>query len=432
MVDNELYNLFTEYGIALSSLQYQLNDLVKAFTKLEEDNPIEYLESRIKSAASIEEKLHKLSKQEHKNYTFNAKDIENNLNDIVGVRIVCPFLSDVYQVLATIKKSFHITILEERDYIKKPKESGYSSYHLKVLVPITIPNTKKIKQVKAEIQIRTITMDMIASLEHKFYYKKNISLSPQLKNKLSQIIQYCNRVERDLNNVLLQEKKKKNISKIYKPLPRFMKTEEFSNYLLLHQKALDIIEEKLNHFSEDYLERSNRKPFEHTKCRIKSKYRMMEKLERQQIATNFQNLNQYVHDIAGFRIVCPFLEDVESVINAFYEDKTITIIEKQDYMKNPKENGYTSCHLLVLVPVPTKYGILNVKVEVQIRTMCQEMWAILQERLCYQKTVDEEIEEDLKRLSPVLMDIDYNMNEMIKYSLEQQRNKERKVLSKSI
>ena len=438
MVDNDLYNLFTEYGIALSNIQHELNILATTYSKLEEDNPIEYINSRIKSASSIEGKLNKLKEQTQRqnevanplDYEFTAQNIENHLHDVVGIRIVCPFLSDAYQVIEKVKKINSIEIVDKKDYIETPKTNGYASYHLKVLVPITIPNTKKIKKVKAEIQIRTITMDMIASLEHEIYYKKDITLSPITQKQLNRMIQFCYLMEKDLNKILIQKRTQKIESKIYKPLPKFMKTEKFDNYMTNHQKALEIIEEKLTKFREQYITSMNRKPYEHTKSRIKSKHHIIEKLERKKIAVNFQNIDYFVNDIAGFRIVCPFLDDVKNIIEAFHEDKTMTIIEEQDYMDTPKDNGYTSYHLLVLVPVITENGSTNIKVEIQIRTLCQEMWAIFQERLCYKKEPDKSLESEFKRLAPILSVMDYNMNEMIQYYSKQQKDNKRKVLNK--
>ena len=99
-------------------------------------------------------------------------------------------------------------------------------------------------------------------------------------------------------------------------------------------------------------------------------------------------------------------------------------------MDSPKDNGYASYHMLVSVPVDTVDGVIYTNVEIQIRTMPQEMWAILQERLCYQKEVNNKLPDDLKRLSNVLADVDNNMNEMIRYSRRQQFENKRKILSR--
>ena len=96
----------------------------------------------------------------------------NHIHDLIGVRIVCSFLSDVYDIVNLIKDSNKYIIKEENDYIKNPKKSGYRSLHLIVEVPIFLKNEKR--YIKVEVQLRTIAMDFWASLEHKLRYKKNI------------------------------------------------------------------------------------------------------------------------------------------------------------------------------------------------------------------------------------------------------------------
>lgn len=431
MVDNEIYNLFIKYGIALSNLEMQVNTIFQELSKLGENNPIEHHKSRIKSATSIEEKLNKYVKEKGQTLEFNAENIETYLSDVVGIRIVCPFLSDVYTVIDIIKKCFDVEVIEEKDYIKHPKTSGYSSYHMKILVPIKIPNSNKIEKVKAEIQIRTITMDVVASLEHKIFYKKNVVLLDEMQDKLDKITYYCNCVEKDLNDVLVEERSRRTNSNKRTIIPSFISSSEFGQYIKNNQKALSIVEDKIKQISDLYVDAKEINPIEHIKCRIKTKDRIIEKLKRQNKKITFENVKEHINDIAGIRIVCSFIDDVEEVINRIKEDPTLEIIEEQDYLTSPKENGYSSYHILVKVPIVVENKIEYQKVEIQIRTMPQEMWAILEERLCYQKEVNQSITDDLKRLSNVIADVDYNMNEMIRYSKKQQKkdNIKKKILN---
>lgn len=112
---------------------------------------------------------------------------------MVGLRIVCSFLSDVSQIVEVIKKSNLFKIKEERDYIKKPKESGYISYHLNVLVPIHLLDSTEF--VEAEIQIRTIAMDFWASLDHKLRYK----VSSELPDEIIKEVYDCSNVIKELD-----------------------------------------------------------------------------------------------------------------------------------------------------------------------------------------------------------------------------------------
>ena len=101
---------------------------------------------------------------------------------MIGVRIVCSFLSDVYEIVDRIRVSSRIIVKEESDYIKNPKRSGYTSYHMNVLVPIDIDNTTE--YVEAEIQIRTVSMDCWASLDHKLRYKLPKTIPEYIENSM--------------------------------------------------------------------------------------------------------------------------------------------------------------------------------------------------------------------------------------------------------
>ena len=155
--------LLLKYNFALQMLETQLNILIKEFEFKNKYNPVEHIKSRIKSEKSAVEKLEK------KGYEVNLKNLKLYVHDMIGIRIVCSFLSDVYNVVEIIKNSKQFKINEERDYIKNPKDTGYMSYHLIIFVPIHLD--RRIEYIPAEIQIRTIAMDFWASLDHKIQYK---------------------------------------------------------------------------------------------------------------------------------------------------------------------------------------------------------------------------------------------------------------------
>ena len=116
---------------------------------------------------SIYKKLKKLG------YEFTAENIQNQLNDVAGIRVVCAFIDDIYTIADLITRQDDITVIQVKDYIKNPKPSGYRSLHLIVQVPIFLQNEKKM--VNVEVQFRTIAMDFWASLDHKMRYKKELS-----------------------------------------------------------------------------------------------------------------------------------------------------------------------------------------------------------------------------------------------------------------
>ena len=121
-------------------------------------NPIETIKTRLKSPESILEKLHR------KNHPVTVDSIEQNLNDIAGVRVICAFPSDIYQLEEAFLKQDDIRLVERKDYIANPKSNGYRSLHLIVEIPIFLHDHKRLMRVE---QFRTISMDWWASLEHK-------------------------------------------------------------------------------------------------------------------------------------------------------------------------------------------------------------------------------------------------------------------------
>ena len=163
MNNNNIDELMLRYDFALQTLLTELNILLKEYEFNNKIIPVEHIKSRIKTKESAFDKLTR------KGYEQNLENMALHIHDMVGVRIVCSFRSDVYEIVKLIKNSKLLTVKKEQDFIKNPKESGYSSYHINVMVPIYL--NSKIDYVEAEIQIRTVAMDFWASLEHKIRYK---------------------------------------------------------------------------------------------------------------------------------------------------------------------------------------------------------------------------------------------------------------------
>ena len=161
--EKELEKLILKYSAALKTLETEISILLQDYELENNYNPVEHIKSRLKTYESASKKL--ISR----GYEVTTKNIEEHVHDMVGIRIVCSFLSDVYKIVELIENSDQITVYDKIDYITNPKDSGYSSYHLLVYVPIYLING--VHLVKAEIQIRTVAMDFWASLDHKIRYK---------------------------------------------------------------------------------------------------------------------------------------------------------------------------------------------------------------------------------------------------------------------
>ncbi len=177
----EMEALMAYYQCAILEMETKFKVLDRQFSLDHERNPIEGIQSRLKSAESIIEKL------QRKGLKVSAREIEKNLYDVAGIRVICSFIDDIYMLKESLERQDDITILEEKDYIKNPKKNGYRSLHLIVEIPIFLLNEKKM--MKVEVQLRTIAMEFWANLEHKLRYKKNLDAS--LLSKVGKDLSTC-------------------------------------------------------------------------------------------------------------------------------------------------------------------------------------------------------------------------------------------------
>lgn len=173
--DKDFKELMLKYEFAKKRLVTELEILLEEYEFNNGYSPVEHTKARIKKFDSIIKKL------DRKGYELSVDNIQRHVHDVVGIRIVCSFLSDVYDIINIIKSSKQFIIKDEVDYIKSPKESGYTSYHINLLVPIHLEG--KTEYIEAEIQIRTIAMDCWASLDHKLRYKL-VNTTKELENEM--------------------------------------------------------------------------------------------------------------------------------------------------------------------------------------------------------------------------------------------------------
>ena len=164
MNDEEYYNFVRPYADAMQMLLTRLDVLNHNLYGKSDSRPIHYIQNRIKKKKSLEEKLIRRGKEPT---VDNAKDY---LQDIAGVRIICYFVDDIYNLAKSLKRQADLIVIREQDYIKAPKPNGYRSYHLIVGVPVYCMDGMEYFPV--EIQLRTMTMDLWASMEHRVCYKK--------------------------------------------------------------------------------------------------------------------------------------------------------------------------------------------------------------------------------------------------------------------
>ena len=179
--------LMSKYRCAIMEIETKFKVLNEQYSLQYDRNPIETIKTRLKSMESISRKLAQKGK------SFSAKSMEENLDDIAGVRVICSFQEDIYTLAKCLLDQDDIELLETKDYIKNPKPSGYRSLHLIVRVPIFLQNEKCL--MKVEVQLRTIAMDFWASIEHKMKYKPDKEVTKSTSKELVQCAKIVNKLD---------------------------------------------------------------------------------------------------------------------------------------------------------------------------------------------------------------------------------------------
>ena len=191
----EFLKLMSYYKCAMMEIETKLNVLKDEFALSFDRNPINSISSRLKAPQAIFEKLKRRDQPQ------NVAAAEMCVNDIAGVRVTCLFVEDVYMLADAILSQDDIILVNKKDYIANPKENGYRSLHLIVSVPIFLSNEKR--NVKVEIQFRTIAMDFWASVEHQLRYKKDYEFTSQMAEELLN----CAQISADLDSRMGELKK---------------------------------------------------------------------------------------------------------------------------------------------------------------------------------------------------------------------------------
>ncbi len=165
------------YSCAIKEVRTKFDVLNSEFNVRFRRNPITSINSRLKSSSSIMEKLNR------KGLAFTVENVENNLYDVAGIRVVCSYVDDIYGLAGALAKQDDITVIREKDYIKNPKPNGYRSYHMIVSVPVFFSD--QTREMTVEVQIRTIAMDFWASLEHQLKYKQEVPNQREIVQRLT-------------------------------------------------------------------------------------------------------------------------------------------------------------------------------------------------------------------------------------------------------
>ncbi|MBP3656861.1 MAG: GTP pyrophosphokinase family protein [Clostridia bacterium] len=196
--EKEYMRLMSYYASAMLEMETKFKVLSIEFNGRFARNPIESIKTRMKTPGSIFEKMNRIG------VPITVENIERELSDVAGVRVICSFVDDIYRLADMLALQDDIYIIRTKDYIRHPKESGYRSLHLIVETPIFLSSEKRFMRV--EVQLRTIAMDFWASLEHKLRYKKDIppEKTQQIARQLQETAEAVSRTDQQMLEIRRQ------------------------------------------------------------------------------------------------------------------------------------------------------------------------------------------------------------------------------------
>ena len=180
---------------------------------------------------------------------------------------------------------------------------------------------------------------------------------------------------------------------------------------LVYNSALKEIGTKLEILNDEFQHIHQYNPIEHIKSRVKTSESIVRKLKRRGYESTLENMVEHVNDIAGIRVICSFTSDIYRVAEMIGNQNDIKVLSIKDYIKNPKESGYKSYHMLVTVPIFLSDKMVNAKVEIQIRTVAMDFWASLEHKIHYkfEGNAPEHIKNELKECARMVSDLDARM-----------------------
>ena len=189
---------------------------------------------------------------------------------------------------------------------------------------------------------------------------------------------------------------------------------EYAAQMQLYNAGIKEIKTKLEILDDEFSTHYEFNPIHHIESRLKSPRSILEKLQRKNLPITLSALRTGIYDIAGVRVICNYIDDVYRVADLLMAQHDLRLISKSDYIKNPKENGYRSMHLVLEVPIFLAEGPVNVMVEVQLRTIAMDFWASLEHQIRYKADVDvsEELRRRLQICAEAISEVDVEMQEI--------------------
>lgn len=201
--EDHFKELMSIYEAAMDKMTMYLNEIKRDVKKFYDYDVIDHISSRLKSPESI------ITKMEKKGYELNYKELIENIHDVAGVRVVCPLKDDIYKMKEIISNIDEIKVIEEVDYVSKPKKSGYRSYHMICSVPVEYKDN--LLYVNVEVQIRTMAMDFWATLEHRMKYKSSVGYSEECSKEFIKFAKTITSLDNKIEKLYEKQHGKNNI-----------------------------------------------------------------------------------------------------------------------------------------------------------------------------------------------------------------------------
>ena len=211
--------------------------------------------------------------------------------------------------------------------------------------------------------------------------------------------------------------------------------DSWKTVMFLYTSALKEVGTKLEILNDEFQHVHSYNPIEHIKTRIKTPESIVKKLKRNGHETSIENMVKYVNDIAGVRLICSFTSDIYKLAEMIGNQTDLKVLSIKDYIKNPKESGYKSYHMLVSVPIFLSDSVVDTKVEIQIRTIAMDFWASLEHKIYYkfEGNAPDYISRDLKECADMVATLDDKMlqlNEAILACVANQETQEKVAYNK--
>ncbi len=199
---------------------------------------------------------------------------------------------------------------------------------------------------------------------------------------------------------------------------KYEDVDSWKTIMFLYNAALKEVGTKLEILNDEFHHVHQYNPIEHIKTRIKTPESIVKKLKRNGYEASVENMVKYVNDIAGVRLICSFTSDIYRLAEMIGNQSDLKVLAIKDYIKNPKDSGYKSFHMLVAVPIFLSDSVVETKVEIQIRTIAMDFWASLEHKIYYkfEGNAPEYISQDLKECADMVAALDDRMlslNEVI-------------------